>query len=206
MKRTWGEACTSKSTESAKGAAGAPQTLPQGRQAGATGPAEGAAGPPRRSTRGRQAGATADAATPTCFSLGGLGSRIHIATSGFSYDHWQGSFYPKGLAKAKEFEYYCQQFSCSELNTTFYRWYVCWMRGCLWSAKWRQTRSAVLLNCCSDLAPSCRRKDSIFDSWKARAAAAGHTFQFVGEQSWSGGGHLPLPFHHPCHHNTPHDP
>jgi uncharacterized protein YecE (DUF72 family) len=45
----------------------------------------------------------------------------HIGTSGFSYDHWRGAFYPEGLAKSKWFSYYCERFSTVELNVTFYR-------------------------------------------------------------------------------------
>jgi uncharacterized protein YecE (DUF72 family) len=45
----------------------------------------------------------------------------HIGTSGFSYDHWRGAFYPEGLAKGKWFGYYCERFSTVELNVTFYR-------------------------------------------------------------------------------------
>lgn len=46
---------------------------------------------------------------------------VHIGTSGFSYDHWRGAFYPEGLAKNKWFGYYCDRFSTVELNVTFYR-------------------------------------------------------------------------------------
>ncbi len=46
---------------------------------------------------------------------------VHIGTSGFSYDHWRGIFYPEGLAKGKWFGYYCENFSTVELNVTFYR-------------------------------------------------------------------------------------
>ena len=32
--------------------------------------------------------------------------RIHIGTSGWSYDHWQGIFYPEGLAANQRLAYY----------------------------------------------------------------------------------------------------
>lgn len=44
-----------------------------------------------------------------------------VGTSGFSYLHWKGVFYPKGLPQRKWFEYYCQYFKTVELNVSFYR-------------------------------------------------------------------------------------
>lgn len=46
---------------------------------------------------------------------------IHIGTSGFSYQHWRGVFYPEGLSQQKWLEFYAQHFSTVELNVTFYR-------------------------------------------------------------------------------------
>jgi len=48
-------------------------------------------------------------------------SKLYIGTSGFSYSHWENNvFYPKGLAKAKQLEYYSQHFETVELNNPFY--------------------------------------------------------------------------------------
>lgn len=47
--------------------------------------------------------------------------RILVGTSGFSYDHWRGLFYPEKMAKAKWLEFYATQFSTVELNNPFYR-------------------------------------------------------------------------------------
>jgi uncharacterized protein YecE (DUF72 family) len=44
-----------------------------------------------------------------------------IGTSGWTYDHWKGRFYPAELAKAHWFDYYASQFSSVEINATFYR-------------------------------------------------------------------------------------
>ncbi len=44
-----------------------------------------------------------------------------VGTSGWTYDHWKGSFYPEGLAKSRWFEYYAARFSTVEINATFYR-------------------------------------------------------------------------------------
>lgn len=46
---------------------------------------------------------------------------IYVGTSGFSYDHWKGIFYPENLKKEKYLEFYAKNFSCLELNITFYR-------------------------------------------------------------------------------------
>ncbi len=47
--------------------------------------------------------------------------RYFIGTSGWTYDHWKGSFYPDSLPKKRWFEYYASQFSAVEVNATFYR-------------------------------------------------------------------------------------
>ncbi|MEN6488373.1 MAG: DUF72 domain-containing protein [Smithella sp.] len=47
--------------------------------------------------------------------------QLYIGCSGFSYDQWQGTFYPAGIPKTKWLAYYCTVFSSVELNVTFYR-------------------------------------------------------------------------------------
>jgi len=44
-----------------------------------------------------------------------------IGTSGWTYDHWRGRFYPENLPQKKWFEFYAHQFSAVEVNATFYR-------------------------------------------------------------------------------------
>ncbi|NMB53239.1 MAG: DUF72 domain-containing protein [Leptolinea sp.] len=44
-----------------------------------------------------------------------------IGTSGWTYDHWKGGFYPVDLAKSRWFDFYAQQFNAVEINATFYR-------------------------------------------------------------------------------------
>jgi uncharacterized protein YecE (DUF72 family) len=46
---------------------------------------------------------------------------LHIGTSGWSYQHWSGLFYPEGVKPAKYLEYYVTRFDCVELNASFYR-------------------------------------------------------------------------------------
>jgi uncharacterized protein YecE (DUF72 family) len=47
--------------------------------------------------------------------------RLFLGTSGYSYKHWQGVFYPPGLPQPRWLEFYCQHFDTVELNVTFYR-------------------------------------------------------------------------------------
>ena len=46
---------------------------------------------------------------------------VRIGTSGWSYPHWRGSFYPAGLPQKRWFEYYASQFDTAEINASFYR-------------------------------------------------------------------------------------
>src|SRR5215210_5694044 len=48
-------------------------------------------------------------------------SRIHIGTSGWSYKHWRGGFYPSKLAASKWLDFYTEHFSTTEINASFYR-------------------------------------------------------------------------------------
>jgi len=44
-----------------------------------------------------------------------------VGTSGWTYDHWKGRYYPASLPKSHWFDYYASQFSSVEINATFYR-------------------------------------------------------------------------------------
>jgi uncharacterized protein YecE (DUF72 family) len=46
--------------------------------------------------------------------------RIHIGTSGWSYDHWKGPFYPEHLAGERMLGYYAGYFRSAEINNSFY--------------------------------------------------------------------------------------
>jgi uncharacterized protein YecE (DUF72 family) len=48
------------------------------------------------------------------------GGRIHIGTSGWSYDHWKGPFYPDDLPSGRMLEYYARSFRSTEINSSFY--------------------------------------------------------------------------------------
>ncbi|WP_080056234.1 DUF72 domain-containing protein [Spirosoma aerolatum] len=47
---------------------------------------------------------------------------LHIGTSGWSYEHWQGVLYPPGTPVYRRLAYYTQRFQTVELNSSFYRW------------------------------------------------------------------------------------
>jgi uncharacterized protein YecE (DUF72 family) len=46
---------------------------------------------------------------------------LRIGTSGWSYAHWRGDFYPTGLPQKQWFRYYASQFDTAEINASFYR-------------------------------------------------------------------------------------
>ncbi|OPX39670.1 MAG: hypothetical protein B1H13_09270 [Desulfobacteraceae bacterium 4484_190.3] len=69
---------------------------------------------------------------------------VRIGTSGWTYGHWKGIFYPEDQPKAKWLEYYTRKFDTVELNASFYRlpqettfknWFTRTPEGFLWSLK-----------------------------------------------------------------------
>jgi uncharacterized protein YecE (DUF72 family) len=47
--------------------------------------------------------------------------RIRVGTSGWSYDHWAGVFYPDRLPSASRLAFYAARFDTVEIDATFYR-------------------------------------------------------------------------------------
>jgi uncharacterized protein YecE (DUF72 family) len=45
----------------------------------------------------------------------------YIGTSGWSYDHWVGPFYPKALPAEERLAYYARHLHSTEINNSFYR-------------------------------------------------------------------------------------
>lgn len=45
---------------------------------------------------------------------------IRIGTSGWSYDHWRGNFYPEDLPQSRRLEYLARRFNSVEINGSFY--------------------------------------------------------------------------------------
>jgi uncharacterized protein YecE (DUF72 family) len=50
-----------------------------------------------------------------------MGGRAYIGTSGWSYPHWRGVFYPKALRGEAWLNHYATFFETVELNNTFYQ-------------------------------------------------------------------------------------
>src|SRR5918994_301244 len=47
---------------------------------------------------------------------------IHVGTSGWSYDHWEGVLYPHGTPPRDRLTYCVQRYRTVEVNSTYYRW------------------------------------------------------------------------------------
>lgn len=47
---------------------------------------------------------------------------VRIGTSGWTYQHWRGTFYPTGLRVADQLDHYAARFDTVELNGSHYRW------------------------------------------------------------------------------------
>ena len=50
-----------------------------------------------------------------------LNHKLCIGASGYSYDDWVGSFYPRGTPKSDFIKFYASKFSVVEVNATYYR-------------------------------------------------------------------------------------
>lgn len=50
-----------------------------------------------------------------------VAQRIHVGTSGWSYGHWRGPFYPAGLPVTEWLAYYAARLGTVEINNTFYQ-------------------------------------------------------------------------------------
>ncbi len=49
-------------------------------------------------------------------------SQIHIGTSGWNYDHWQGTFYPEDRdSRQSLLQFYAEHFRTVEVNNSFYQ-------------------------------------------------------------------------------------
>jgi len=50
-----------------------------------------------------------------------MNSNIHIGTSGWSYQHWKGIFYPPKLKATEWIRFYSSHFMITEINGSFYK-------------------------------------------------------------------------------------
>ena len=46
---------------------------------------------------------------------------IHIGVGGWDFDPWRGTFYPEGLARAKQLEHAGKHLTATEVNATYYK-------------------------------------------------------------------------------------
>jgi len=46
--------------------------------------------------------------------------KLYIGTSGWSYRHWRGIFYPEDLPYGEQLQYYSRHFPTTEVNSSFY--------------------------------------------------------------------------------------
>ena len=87
--------------------------------------------------------------------------RIYLGTAGWSYDDWDGVFYPEGLPTGQRLQHYATQFRSVEIDSTFYgtparktvqHWYEKSPDGFVFSAKFPRaiTHDARLVNCADE--------------------------------------------------------
>src|SRR3546814_20381432 len=55
-----------------------------------------------------------------CRYRGPMTKAIHIGVGGWTYEPWQGSFYPAKLPKATELEHAAGRLTAIEINSTYY--------------------------------------------------------------------------------------
>ena len=63
---------------------------------------------------------------------------ILVGTSGWSYRHWRGTFYPEHLAGNAILAYYVERFATVEINRTFYS-----LPQATTIDRWRETPSGL---------------------------------------------------------------
>lgn len=66
--------------------------------------------------------------------------KVFIGTSGYTYNHWKGTFYPDNLPQKEWLKYYCQYFNTVEINASFYHslkkeTYKKWRQDSPWNFK-----------------------------------------------------------------------
>ncbi len=99
---------------------------------------------------------------------------IHIGTSGWSYPHWRGPFYPPGLPTGAWLGYYARRFNSVEVNNSFYRlptvdtlrdWHAQVPASFLFAVKANRTITHLkkLLNPGKTIPPFIRRVETLND-------------------------------------------
>jgi uncharacterized protein YecE (DUF72 family) len=102
-------------------------------------------GPSNAGTSATSTSATASSSTPTASAApdakggaakpgkaGKAPGRIRVGVGGWVYEPWRDTFYPPGLAHARELEYLSRRVTAIEINATYYR-----TQSAASFAKWR---------------------------------------------------------------------
>ncbi len=90
-----------------------------------------------------------------------LNERLFLGSAGWSYDDWDGNFYPANLAARDRLAYYATQFRSVEIDSTFYgcparstvqAWYQRTPDDFMFAAKFPRTitHDARLINCADE--------------------------------------------------------
>jgi uncharacterized protein YecE (DUF72 family) len=69
--------------------------------------------------------------------MGSGKSNVYIGTSGWSYAHWKGRFYPTDISSEEMLGFYCRYFQSVEINNTFYH-----LPDCATLEHWRDNTPA----------------------------------------------------------------
>lgn len=96
---------------------------------------------------------------------------IHVGTSGWSYDHWDGVLYPPGSPPRDRLAHYVGRFGTVELNASFYRW----PRDAAFASWRRRTPEGFLLSVKAPRGLTHARRLYAPEPWVERLAAAWHT-------------------------------
>jgi uncharacterized protein YecE (DUF72 family) len=99
-------------------------------------------------------------------------ARAWIGTSGYSYDHWSGPFYPRDLPEGRRFDFYAGHFGAVELNVTFYRLPLDHLRGWARRAAGTSLRHQGGVTPDKRLTPGARRWNAVRSGGRPRHGLA----------------------------------
>ncbi len=95
---------------------------------------------------------------------------VHVGTSGWSYDHWDGVLYPAGLPAQDRLAAYVACFGSVELNASFYRW----PRDATFAAWRRRLPDGFVMSVKASRGLTHAKRLSAPETWLARTAAGWH--------------------------------
>jgi uncharacterized protein YecE (DUF72 family) len=95
---------------------------------------------------------------------------IHVGTSGWSYDHWDGVLYAPGTPPHARLARYVEAFGTVELNASFYRW----PREATFASWRRRTPEGFVLSVKAPRGLTHAKKLYAPERWAERIAASWH--------------------------------